>query len=35
MEPMTAQMPDTTLVWMGIIIITLLIGFVAAITKNT
>jgi len=35
MEPLTAQMPDTTLVWMCIIVTTLLIGFVAKITKNS
>lgn len=34
MEPITAQMPDVTFVWMCIIIMTLLIGFVAKITKE-
>ena len=35
MEPMTAQMPDLTLVWLCIISLTLTIGFVAKITKNS
>lgn len=35
MEPITAQMPDVTLVWLCIIIVTCLTGFVATITKNS
>ena len=35
MEPLTAQMPDVTLVWLCIISLTLLIGFVATTTKNS
>lgn len=35
MEPITAQMPDVTFVWLCIIIVTCLIGFVAHITKES
>lgn len=35
MEPMTAQMPDVTLVWLCIISLTLIIGFVAKITSKS
>ena len=35
MEPLTAQMPDTTLVWLIVIVLTCLIGFVAHISKES
>ena len=35
MEPLTAQMSDVTFVWFCIITVTLLIGFVAKITKES
>jgi len=35
MEPLTAQMSDVTFVWLCIIVLTLTIGFVATITKNS
>ena len=34
MEPVTAQMPDVVLVWMCLVTVALIIGFVAHITKE-
>ena len=34
MEPVTAQMPDLTLVWICIIVMACMIGFVAYITAS-